>query len=56
MNEDRIYISQDLYLLKIKNVYIPYTSRGPIRGFNKNGVQVWRSYKTVDEAKKNLGL
>lgn len=54
---ERIDLTPELYLLKIKGKFVPYhTGHGPIRGFNKRGVQVWRSYKSVDEAKLNLGV
>lgn len=54
---ERIFISTEIFLLKHKGKFIPYRlNAGPIRGFNKRGVQVWRSYKSIDEAKLNLGV
>lgn len=55
------HITENIYLLenhagKLK----PYLrmegkSHGfPVRGFNKKGRMVWRTYKTIEEAKANL--
>lgn len=57
---ERIEISSNLVLFKKrKNAYVPYlkTESGsltPIRGKDKRGFLVWRTYKSVDEAKKAL--
>jgi hypothetical protein len=58
---ERIFVSNDIYLIKNKNgKFIPYlkhtTGPLPIRGFNKKRHLVWRSYKSVSEAKENLRI
>jgi len=50
----KTWISLDIYLITYKGKLAPYTVHGPIRGFNKNGRMVWRSYKTAAEAFENL--
>jgi len=53
----RIDLTPEIYLLKIKGKYMPCRlGYGPIRGYNKRGSMVWRSYKTVEEARINLGI
>lgn len=54
--------NSDIVLLKRNNKsFTPYkrSSSGqlnPIRGKNKNGVLVWRTYKSIEDAKEDLGL
>jgi len=59
-NPEIIEIGKDLVLLKKDNKFTPYrksqTGLHPTRGKNKNGHLVWRTYKSVAEAKENLGL
>jgi len=58
---EQIFLSSNIYVIKVKGKFIPYTimdGKGgyPIRGYNKKGNRVWRSYKTLEEAKENLKI
>lgn len=58
----RIMLTGTIELLEIKpGKWHPYLVmdnglRSPIRGFNKKGNRVWRTYKNENDARENLQI
>lgn len=59
---DRIYLTDKIFLLELKkNRFTPYrqiaeNKINPIRGYDKHGKMVWRTYDSVEDAKINLKI